>query len=391
VLLTPHYAPESGAAAHRLTAIARGFAARGWAVRVVTALPHHPQNAVYDGYDVRAPWVRNEDGVEVVRLRPWLVPRSNLALRLLVELVFCLRALPHAVAWRPDAVLASSPYLFFGPVGWLAARLARAAFVWDVRDLTWLYAAAAGRRTYGLDRVLDAWMRATAAGSTALVTATEGLMAYFQRRPQHSLVMPNGVTHERIAALGDLPPAPVEARRVLYAGLFGYNHGLGTVVDAAARLPDVAFVFAGDGPERGSLEERARAAGCQNVAFTGYLEPDALREAYANASLLVSHVRGGAVNRWTQPAKVWEYMATRRPVVHAGEGEVLELLAGRDVARFAPPDDPGALADAIAATLADPDAARRMGERGAAYVATHRDRARLVDDLVAFVEALRSA
>lgn len=387
VLLAPNYRPESNAAAHRLTALAEGLADSGWEVTMLTALPHYPQYRLYDGYDVPGPMITVERNVRVVRLRPWIVPKASLPLRLLSELWFGLKALAHLVRSKPDVVLASVPYMFLGPLGQLGARLTGARFAWDVRDLTWLYPRAVGKRTFGLDTALDRIMLYTARRSDALTTATEGLLDYFVRRPASSAVVPNGVSDEWLERLTALGP-PAGSPRVLYAGLLGYNHALATLIDAASLLPDVHFALAGDGPERPMLEERARELGLKNVTFLGYLNEERLLEAYSAATLLVSHVRRHPLYHWTQPAKLWEYMAAGRPVVHAGEGEAVRILRENDVGVTVPPEDPAALAGAIRNLIGDPDGSRELGERARAFVASQRRRSRLVEKHVGILEGL---
>jgi len=386
-LVAPHYRPETNAAAHRVTALAESLAAAGRQVTMITTLPHYPQYRVYDGYDVPGRMETEEGGVRVVRLRPLIAPKTSLPLRLLAELWFCLRAYMLLLRARPDVVVASSPYMFLGPMGLLAARLVGARFAWDVRDLTWLYPRAVGKRTFGLDRALERLMLWTARRCDALTTATEGLLTYFERRPELSAVVPNGVSDawlDRLAAL----PAPGDAPQVLYAGLLGYNHALATLVDAARLLPDVPFALAGDGPERAELEERALRHGLTNVTFLGYLGPDELVEAYSRATVLVSHVRKHDLYHWTQPAKLWEYMATGRPVVHAGEGEAVRIVDENGVGVTVPPEDPDALAAAIAGLVRDPAAGRQLGARARGFVSRARRRSLLLAEHVALLERL---
>lgn len=384
-LLVPNYPPESNSAAKRIAATAEHLARRGWRVRVVTLLPHYPQNRIYEGYDVPTPLVRREGGVEVVRLRPWIVPKDSLPLRLLSETRFSLQALGWALRQPTDVLFASSPYMFLGPLGLLAARLRRAPFVWDVRDLTWLYPKAAGKRTYGLERVLAALMRFTARSSDALTTATQGLLEYFTARPARSRVIPNGVTDEVLAALEPTNPgarAPGSRPQVVYSGLFGYNQGLGTLVEAAKLLPEADVTLVGDGPEKGALV--AQAAGASNVSFLPYQPFAELGRIYQQADVLVAHVRRDPVHRWAQPAKLWEYMASGRPVVHAGEGEAIEILEQNGVALTVPPEDPEALAAAVKWLLTHPDEAAAMARRARAFVEGERRR----ETLLAQLEAL---
>jgi len=68
----------------------------------------------------------------------------------------------------------------------------------------------------------------------------------------------------------DLPPTPLRPKieRVLFAGRLAPEKNLEAVVEAAERLPDLAFVIAGDGPLRGWLEDRAAELG--NLTYVGW-------------------------------------------------------------------------------------------------------------------------
>jgi glycosyltransferase involved in cell wall biosynthesis len=389
LILSPQYHPETGAAARRITDMAEFLANKGWKVSVITQAPHYPQNSIYEGYGLQSPDIRIEQGVEVVRLNPWIVPRSNLALRLLSESLFCVKALVQGLRRKSDVILASSPYMFLGPTGLLLARLCGAKFVWDVRDLTWLYPKATGKPTYGLDRSLEAIMLWTASRAHALTTVTEGLRSYFARRPSRAEVLPNGVSDKWADQLLSLPQEVERSKPVVvYAGLLGYNHALGTLIETAKLLPEVEFKVAGDGPERPALEQKAAALGANNVAFLGYLGQDDLLDLYQEAALLVSHLRQNPLYRWTQPAKLWEYMATGRPVIHAGEGEVVDILLRDGLAAVVPPEQPQALAQAIRELLSNPDKGREMGERARVFVDQERRRSKLLERFGELIESL---
>lgn len=375
-IVAPNYPPETNAAAQRMGSFAHALRDAGWQVTVLTQAPHHPQNRIFPGFDQRSPSRRDEAGISVVRIRPYLAPKDNLVLRLLSELLFCIHAFTHLLRQRPDVILASSPYMFLGPMALLASRLLSARFVWDVRDLTWLYPRAAGKKTFGMDRLLERIMLRTARQASALTTATEGLHAYFENRPTVSYVIPNGVNDpwlERLLAIGPRLEEPMSAT-VVYAGLFGYNHGLTTLIRAAHALPHVRFILVGDGPETPKLKELIASLELTNVEIKGHMAHDELIEVYAMASVLVSHVRANPIFRWTQPAKLWEYMATGRPVVHAGEGEVIDIIRTHELAVAVAPEQPQALATAIRSLLDDRPLAARVSSNARTFVVQERRR-----------------
>lgn len=389
VLVTPHFRPETGPAAKRSTTLAEHLAGLGWKVTVVSTLPHYPQDEIFQGYDVRSPLVTNEEGIEVVRIRPWIVSRSKAPLRLLSETVFGLLAAGQIVRRPGRIILCSSPYMFLGPIGLLAARLAGRKFVWEVRDLTWQYVRATGQKGFGILIPLEVLMKLTAKFSDGLITATDGILSYFSRRPAAARAIPNGVTS---AILQELQPNNMRqvAERtrptILYAGLLGHPQDLGVLIEAASLLPECDFELVGDGAQRQTLEERAR--NLPNVRFRGYVPWAVLKSYYAEADVLVAHLKDDPVFAVAQPSKLWEYMSTGKPVVYAGTGEAARLLQKHETGLVVPPGNPVALAGGISSLIADKSAAREIGSRGREFVVENRNRKELFDDLAEMLDDL---
>lgn len=392
-IATSYYHPETGAAAKRLTAIAEYLAEHGWSVTVVTLLPNYPQNKIYAGFDGPTPRQSSENGVTVIRLRPWIVPKANLVLRLLSETLFSLQVAAHILRHKTAVVLTSTPYMFLGPLGLASSRLRGAKFVWDVRDLVWQYVKAIGKRSYGLDALLERLMKFTARKADALVTATNGQLPYFEKRPEYSLVVPNGLSDSMLAELAKAAPTSLFGQsptKVLYAGLLGYAQGLTTLIRTAHLLPNIELRLVGDGPERALLEAEARALGLSNVQFEGYVSFNELIAHYAWADILVAHLRDNPVFDIAQPSKLWEYMATGKPVIYAGKGESVSLIQEHEAGACVPPDNPEALAEAIRGLASDPVGAAALGKRGREFVEIYRRRSVLLEQYKQLLEQLSS-
>ena len=389
--ISSHYFPETGAGAKRATATAEYLAQQGWHVTVITLLPNYPQGKIYDGYDRASRDKTLENGVTVVRLRPWLAPKTNLVWRLAAETLFAYQAVLQVLNYPTNILLASSPYMFLGPAGLLAGRLKRAKFVWEVRDLTWQYPAATGRRTLGLDKLLARLMRFTAGHADALVTATEGQLPYFVRRPALASTITNGMTDTSFDLLAGIDASIAFTRSqvsVLYAGLIGYNQALSTLIDCAKLCPELQFTLVGDGPALPDLAFQVADNGLSNVSFTGYVSFATLKEAYRNADILVSHIKQDPVFELAQPSKLWEYMATARPVVHASKDEAALIIDREEIGITVPPENSEALAEALRALISDPDQARALGKKGRAFVKENRLRSQLLTDYETLLEAV---
>lgn len=150
--------------------------------------------------------------------------------------------------------------------------------------------------------------------------------------------------------------------------------GYDLLLRAFARLPaalGARLRFVGDGDDRGRLEALARDLDVSaRVAFSGRLDDDGLRQAFADCSCFALPSTGEGFG-----LVYLEALAAGRPCVGVQAAAVPELLvpAAGELAR---PDDPAALADALVACLSrdwDPVALRG--------IALGYDLARLTDAL----------
>ncbi len=133
---------------------------------------------------------------------------------------------------------------------------------------------------------------------------------------------------------------------VLFVGRLAPQKGVDVLIEAARRLPEVPFVIAGEGPT---------IAAPSNVRFLGLRRDIPALLASADVAVVPSRWEGFGL------AAV-EAMAAGVPVV-ASAVDALPGLLG-DAGALVPPEDPVALAEAIAGLLADRGAARAMGTRG---------------------------
>jgi glycosyltransferase involved in cell wall biosynthesis len=93
---------------------------------------------------------------------------------------------------------------------------------------------------------------------------------------------------------------------------------VGFLADVLDQLPDVCLAIVGDGPQRGELEQRF--AG-KNAHFIGYLQGEALAEAYASADAFVY-----ASETETMGNVVLEAMACGCPVIAPRAGGIPSLI-----------------------------------------------------------------
>ena len=347
--------------------IARSVAERGHAVDVV--LPHHP--------DLR------RDGVEPVRFFPYrYAPLERWSLW------------GYAQSLRSDVRVRPAAWLLAPAAAW-ALRSAASTRLretrYDVVHVHWVVPSAAlildivrahhaplvvslhGSDVFLAERLAPARALARRAlRGAGAVTACSGDLRDRAIRlgaaPERTRTVPYGVDADAFSP--DLPSAgfrsrlgvPEGALLVLALGRLVEKKGFASLVDAAAQVPGVRVVIAGDGDLRGELENQARAQGAP-VTFTGALDrADAARALAAADVVAVPSVVDRAGNVDGLPNVLLEGLASGRAVVATRVAGIPDVVEDGVNGLLVPPDDAPALAAALRRLAADPQARARLGQ-----------------------------
>lgn len=138
----------------------------------------------------------------------------------------------------------------------------------------------------------------------------------------------------------------------------GHLHLIESLPHLRHRSEPVQLVLVGDGPEKHTLSERARALGMQGrVHFSGFQE---------DVSSAIH-----ALDVYVQPSleeglgtSILDALQATRPVVASRVGGIPEVIRENETGRLVPSGHPPALAKAIDALLDDPQAAQKLAEKG---------------------------
>jgi glycosyltransferase involved in cell wall biosynthesis len=187
----------------------------------------------------------------------------------------------------------------------------------------------------------------------------EGKMRAARVYPDRLRWVPNFVDPDVIA------PKTASGGGVAYVGRLSEEKGVDVLLEALERAPALHLDVLGDGPERPALERLASSLRVTDrVTFRGRLPAAAVHEAMRSAAMVA------VPSRWYEnmPITVLEAFAAGVPVVASALGGIPELIDdGRD-GILVPPDEPGILAEALAALTDGVDRAFEMGRNARAKV-----------------------
>jgi glycosyltransferase involved in cell wall biosynthesis len=288
------------------------------------------------------------------------------------------------IAEKPDAVIGTCPQTLGALVAcWVAAK-SRTPFFFEVRDL-WpetLVDSGGLSRKSPLFWLLSWIEKVLFRRSKAILSVLPNIIGYIGRLgiPEERVVyIPNGTDLSRFKDLKPLMPTRSNFFTVMYLGGLARYNGVDVLLEAAKCLErigrgDIRFVIFGDGPEKEQLMERSRESSLQHVEFRSPVPKQDLWKVMGEADAFIYHVRNLPVLRYgISSNKLCDYLASGRPVIFAANSSnnpVAEAQAGISI----PPEDPQAMADAIARLHALPFHERfRMGENGVEYVRRNLD------------------
>jgi glycosyltransferase involved in cell wall biosynthesis len=160
--------------------------------------------------------------------------------------------------------------------------------------------------------------------------------------------------------------APSADPIVMYAGHLYPWKGVDILLRALALLPDVRGLVVGGHPAEGDLARlKALALELQiggRVSFTGYVDRREVASLLDRADVLVMpHGATLVSERYASPLKLFEYMASGRPIVASDLPAVREVVQHDVSAWLVEPNDPAALATGIRRVLDDAALGERIG------------------------------
>ena len=255
-----------------------------------------------------------------------------------------------------------------------------------------------------------------------IIVLSEGAGEYIAGRgidPGKILLLPNGVYLEQFQITESR--TNVRARLgltdkfvVMYAGAHGQANALDTILDAGylmqraksiergakseeqealnsmpyALCSQVAFVLVGDGPCKDELRQIVDEQGLNNVKMLSAVPKSSIPNMLNAADALVITLRSVDLFSYgVSPNKLFEYMASGKPILCAVNGEVANLVARANAGIAVEPENPEALAQAILSLARDRKRCSAYGANGRKFVEENFSRSHIVSKFAKRLES----
>ncbi|MDE1924837.1 MAG: glycosyltransferase [Patescibacteria group bacterium] len=261
-------------------------------------------------------------------------------------------------------------YIFFSlsSLFWLLRHAKRRAVIYSNETFPTLLASFFFKNT--LYEVHDfpeksLWMYRALFRRTRFVLATnEWKASELQKQfsiPKEKIIVERNAVDVEAFALRDKSDArkklhlPIDGQMVVYTGHLYAHKGVDTLIEAIRSLPDVAlYIVGGTQADRDRFLKKYSA--CSNVHLVGHVPHSEvpLWQSAADVLVLPNSARELISAQYTSPMKLFEYMASGRPIVASNVPSIAEVVS-ESSAYLVAPDNAGALKAGIVEALGGGD------------------------------------
>jgi glycosyltransferase involved in cell wall biosynthesis len=345
---------------------------------------HGTSRATSNLNDVEFAWIRS-------------IPyKKNNWLRVINMMSFAVRVLIVGISReKPDMIIGSSPHLLAALSAYILSKIKESRFYLEIRDL-WpqvlidMGAATEKSLSVKLLRRIESLLYHKA---ERIVVLSEGSVDYITGRgvdPGKVVLIPNGVLLEqfRITESRESIRKKLglsEKFVAMYTGAHGQANALEIIIDAGVYTPDddVVFVLIGDGPCKAELQRKIEEKGLGNVKMLPAVPKSSVPNLLNIADALIITLRSVKLFSYgVSPNKIFEYMASGKPVICAVEGEVANMVTQANAGIVVEPENPKAILEAIISLMRDKRMCATYGENGRRFVGKNYSRSKMVEHLL---------
>lgn len=184
-------------------------------------------------------------------------------------------------------------------------------------------------------------------------------------------------------------------KTIFYAGSFGKKDGVPMLIDAFDRLAEkyqeIRLELAGRGDEEAMKEFYARVESSpykDKINYKGYLNDEAYNALLNEADILCMTRVDLAFAHAGFPFKLGEFLATGKPVIASKVSDVERFLVDKQNAMLIQAGSSEEIDRAAEFLLANPSAARIVGERGREIASLYFNNRKQGEDLLTFIRTL---
>jgi len=341
LVITQNYPPDIGAASFRMKSLVDHLLERKHSVTVLTGTPNR-----YGSF--KSEYSNSEMKENITRI-PTRKQSCNLFFRGIGFTDFFLKSYfkTKKLSKDADVIVSTSPQLLVAYLGALCKTKTK-PFVLDIRDL-WpdvileMDITTEKSSTYKLLKKIEKKCYKKADEIIINSPAFEQHISKYTDKPIHLIT--NGIDDQLFEDLSNFELKPYgNPFTITYAGNLGLAQQIDIIADVATEFNNkFKFRIIGDGSGKNVFTEKINERKIKNIEMIDPLPRNELIVFYQMTDAFFVHLKDIDMFKKTIPSKIFEYIATGKPVVYGLEGvakSIMQELQGNNYS-FSPSDTNG--------------------------------------------------
>jgi len=302
---------------------------------------------------------------------------------------------------KPDVIIGSSPHPFAAFAAAKLARKLKAKFFLEIRDLWPQVIVDMGKlnRYHPIIQVMRLLEKYLYRVADKIIVLAEGSKNYLieNRRIKDSkiLYLSNGVDLNNFSCQKDRDILRklynFNKFTLIYTGAHGPANSLDTILRAADRLREnknIEIILVGSGILKERLLRQAKEMKLNNVRFFNPVPKTEIPGILTAADVAIITLKKVKVFSYgVSPNKLFDYMAARKPIICAVEGEIAEKVENIGCGISVIPEDEKSMADAIIHLVnLDQNELKKMGDNGYEEIKKNYSHEKLAKKLIGLIE-----
>ncbi len=334
LFVTDNFPPEYNAPAIRTYEHCRKWIESGAEVTVITCFPNFPNGKIYKGFKNLPYKEFNLDGIKVIRLWSFVSANKGFIRRTIDFSSFAVTSSIAGLFRDFDIVITTSPQFFTNFTGAFLKIIKKKPWIMEVRDLWPESIATVGAMKKGkLFRLLEKLETFFYRFSDHIIVVTSSFKDHINEKTSFKnkvSIIYNGVNLKDFSTYRKTPTNTKKTIKIGYVGTHGLAHNLKFILESAKKieqtLPNIEFVFVGDGAEKKSLKKRANELKLKNVTFHDPVPRSQVPALLSEFDFGLINLKKSETFKSVIPSKMFEISASHKPILMGVDGEAKRIV-----------------------------------------------------------------
>lgn len=324
-LLIDNFTPDLGAASFRFESIVKELADKGNQINIIASYPNRIDLDNFEDFKYK--------NVQIIRINKKKL-KENTIQRAFNYFNFFYEAIKVGIKVSKDSdlIIATSPQLLVGVAGAIISKINKKKFILDIRDLWPDIVLDMGvmkryNPIYIVLKILENFMYKQ---SDYLIYNSPGFKEYLECKYQkeNMSLITNGIDNYILEYFKD-KQVKIEKKdkyKILYAGNLGIAQDIKILVDLAKRRKDIEVILIGKGSQEKIIVDKIKELQVENIRLISSIPRIELLNLYEEIDILFLQLKDIKMFEKTIPSKIFEYIATQKPIIYGVEGIARKIL-----------------------------------------------------------------